>query len=252
MNEARIHELKEKLAQQPQNDELWFALGQEYFDNDYLNAIRCFSRCISIHPFRAEYFFNRGRKQLSRDEFEMALADLSMALRLDPESDMAWHYTGVAYFYLNQYENAAECFQRSVDVGIKYDGDIVPPSTDWTWMSYMKAGRPDAAAKALERVDENTKVGYEDRDYKTRVLLCQGKIDPEDFYKNVDREDDLVGMAEVYGLSNYYYYIKKDVKRSLELLEEVLSYQTWHQAFAYKSALREIESRRLEVSGSKG
>lgn len=238
--------LKERLEHDPSNAGLWFELGQVYFDDEWLDAIKCFSRCISIYPFCSDYYFNRGRKELSLNAFEMALADFTLAVRIDTETDMKWHYRGVAYFYLSMFAEAAECFKKSVELGAKYDGNLIPPSVDWTWMSYMKAGMPEAATDMLQYVDKDTKVGYEDRDYKTRVLLYKGEIAPDDFYSGVDRQDDLVGMAEVYGLSNYYYYIKHDVKRSLELLEEVIAYQDWHHAFAYKSALREIEVRRAE------
>ena len=247
MDQQKVLELKQQLSLNPGDEKLWFALGQEYFENDWADAVKCFSRCIAINPFCSDYYFNRGRKRLSQDCFEMALADFTMALRLDTETDAKWHYCGVAYFYLGRYMEAAEQFKKSIAAGIKYGGDIIPPSVDWAWMSYMKAGQPEEAAEVLRFVTAETKVGYDDRDYKTRVLLYKGELDPETAYQNVDREDDLVGMAEAYGLSNYYYYIRHDVARSLELLEEVLAYQNWHHAFAYKSALREIDKRRAEA-----
>lgn len=250
MDEKKVAELKAKLQEQPENEALWFELGQEYFEYEWQDAINCFSRCISINPFCSDYYFNRGRKKLSQDKFEMALADFVTALRMDTETGMKWHYAGVACFYLGMYEEALEYFKRSIETNIKYDGDLIPPSVDWSWMAYMKLGRPDDALKILDYVNEDTKIAETDRDYKKRVLLYQGKKDPEEFYSEVDRKDDLLGMAEVYGLSNYYYYIKKDAKRSLALLEETLAYENWHHAFAYKSALREIEGRRAEVQGN--
>lgn len=248
MELQKIEKLKAQVAENPYDAAAWFDLGQEYFTEEFAEAARCFTRCISLDPFNSDYYYNRGRMELSLNEFERALADLVMSVRLDTKTDMKWHYCGVAYFYTGLYYDAAETFQRSVETSAKYGGGLVPPSTDWTWMAYMKSGHPEKAESVLSYVTKDTKVGYEDRDYKTRVLLYKGEIDPEEFYANREVDDDLVCMAETYGLCNYYYYVKHDVKRSLELMEEVLAFKTWHHAFAYKSALMEIDERRAEAA----
>ena len=242
-----VKELTNKVKANPYDEESWFALGLEYFENDWKDAVKCFSRCININPFNPEYYFRRGRKYVSMDEWPKALADFTMATRLETEVGPMWHYRGVANFFLEKYEEAIECFMRSIEVNIKYDGDLIPPSVDWAWMAYQKLGRRDDALKVLEYVNEGTKIAKSDNDYKRRVMLYKGIENPDEFYADVNRENDLLGMAEIYGLANYYLYIEGNVKRNVELLEEVLAYKTWHHSFAYKLALIEINQNKAKL-----
>ena len=47
-------------------------------------------------------------------------------------------------------------------------------------------------------------------------------------------------ITETYGLANYYRFIREDIPRCRELLERTLRYETFHHAFAYKLALKDI------------
>ena len=247
--EAFVNELKDKIRNNPKDQESWFALGLEYFDEEWLESAKCFSRCIALDPFNAEYYFRRGRKYVSMDKWQYALADFSTATHINSEIAAMWHYKGAAYFFLENYLDAVECFRRSIELNIKYDGDLIPPSVDWAWMAYQKMGLKEDALKVLDYVNETTRIAESDKDYKKRVLLYKGEYDPEEFYAGVNQENDLLGMAEVYGLANYYYYLRSDAEKSVKLLEETLAYPRWHHAFAYKLASKEIRSRREEISG---
>ena len=247
MNKENVAKLRAQLEKEPENDKLWFDLGQEYFELDWQDAVNCFSRAININPFNALYYFNRGRKKLSQDKFAEALAEFTIATRIDAKDNMQWHYLGVAWFYLEDFENAVVSFRKSIDLQLRYGGDLIPPSVDWSWMAYMKMGKRAEAGKILEIVTEDTPIADTDKDYKTRVQLYQGRIAPEKFYAELNPDDDLQRMAEVYGLANYYYYVENDKERNLELLEEVLAYTNWHHSFAYKSTLLEIGARKAAL-----
>ena len=83
--DARVMEMEAYLKQNPTDHKKWFELGQLYFDDEFEKARDCFSMAIAQEPFNVEYRFNRGRKCLSLDKFEEALADFAWSVRLDPE-----------------------------------------------------------------------------------------------------------------------------------------------------------------------
>lgn len=94
--------LEAELRVAPQDHAKWVQLGQAYFDTDFRKAHACFSRALALEPFNAQDRLNRGRKSLSMDAFEEALADFSLAVRLDPQDGFKWHYLGNACFFLER------------------------------------------------------------------------------------------------------------------------------------------------------
>ena len=236
-------EIRQRLAQNPNVAEDWFELGMQYFDDEFEQACACFSRALHLEPFCSKYYFNRGRKCLSLDRFEDALADFEMVLRLDPMNDDSWHYVGVAYYFLGLYGHAVPYFTQSLAVMVEKGVPLLPPTVDWIWMCHMRMGDKVAAQKILDDyITPDIPVDESDFDYKKRVLLYTGHTPPEKFEAEIDAEDDVKGITETYALAIYNRYVLGDMARYRQLLQRVLDYKTFHHAFAYKQALREMEA----------
>ena len=224
----------------------WNDKGMEEFNGDFAQARRCFARALALEPFNAKYYHNHGRKNLSLDHFEEALADFTMVMRLEPEDDDSCHYRGVAYFFLKQYEKAIECFMKSIELMLKNGVQLVPPTVDWAWMSWMRLNQPDKARALLdEYIYPDIPCGESDMDYKRRTLLYKGLMTPESFEAAINTAEDLDAITCYYGLANYYRYVAGDMDSCRAWLDRTLAVPTAHNAFAYKQAL--LDKAALEV-----
>ena len=237
-------ELEAHLRDNVADHEKWFALGQLYFETDFERARACFSMALAEKPFCVDYRFNRGRKALSADEFEEALADFSLCVRLDPGDGFKWHYLANACFFLGMYQEAIACYTQAMARHRINGVALVPPAIDWIWMSYMRSGERQ---KAQEFVAANVTcdMAVEDSDlsYKKRVLLYAGITDIGDYLRQVvNYDDDLDAITELYGAVNYYKYIAPDFRKAAQYVDKVLSYDRYHHSFAYKLALLDKEN----------
>ena len=186
MDMTKIRELEAKLREMPLDDATWFALGKEYFDTDFRKAHSCFSMALAQRPFNADYRLNRGRKSLSLDSFEEALADLSLAVRLDIEDGEKWHYLGNAYFFLGRYQEAIDCYKSAMERHRRNVVGLEAPAIDWIWMAYMQDGRPEEAmAYVKANASPDMHVEESDLSYKKRILLYAGYTDIDTYLREV-------------------------------------------------------------------
>lgn len=244
VNQEVLDGLEKQLAQNPEDPELWFKLGQEYFGTDFVKAVHCFSTALVYAPFNGEYYFNRGRKYVSLDLWDQGLADFIMSIRIEPEHGMKWHYAGVCCFYKDEYEQAVEYFTEAVRTYRRTGVELVWPSVDWIYMSWMRLGQPEKAIAALDLVQNDEPVDVTDYFYKKRVLLYKGVTSPQDYLKDLDRHNNLDALTELYALANYYYYQANQPDEAAKIIDEIVAMPDYHNAFGYKSALINKEERK--------
>ena len=231
--------LEAYLKENPADHEKWFELGKLYFEDNFQRARECFSMALAEEPFNVEYRFNRGRKALSADDFQDALADFIWSVRLDPIDGFKWHYIANAYFFLGCYDEAIENYKKAMAQHLVTGAGLVPPAIDWIWMSYMHAGKPEEAkAFLMENTYADIPVDDSDLSYKKRILLYAGITDIDTYLTEVVNYDDqLDAITELYGAVNYYKFIAPDAEKAALYLDKVLAYDMYHHSFAYKLAL---------------
>lgn len=232
-----IAELDAKLKENPKDPELWFAKGQEYFGIEFNKAVDCFSMAIALQPFNHDYYFNRGRKYVSLDQWERGLADFVMSIRLDPTDGLEWHYAGVCCFYMDRYDEAAAYFKRAIQSHRATDTHLVWPEVDWIYMAYMRSGRKEEAISALDLVGNDEPVEITDYFYKKRVQVYKKLVTPEEYLANLDRHSNLDAMTELYALANYYYYQSGEPEKAAAVVDEILAMPDYHHCFAFKSSI---------------
>ena len=247
MDWDELEKVEKKLESDPENFCLWVARGILYFNEDFEQSIESLSMALSLNPFSADQYYNRGRKFLSQDRFVQALSDFVLSTRLDDKDAWKWHFQGVAYFYLNRYNEAIASFYRGIELHKKNGTHNIPPEVDWIWMSWMRLGNKEEAKKCLDLVNANTEVERGDLMYKKRVLLYKGEITLEEFTATAERDNAKRGITELYGAAAYCHYILCDDKLAVKFLDEVLAYQTEHHAFGYKMALVERDQWALNI-----
>lgn len=243
-DEAKIAEIRAKLQEAPDDAELWLQLGAEYSQSLFDESIRNYSVAIGLSPFNGEYYFHRGRKYLSTDQYAEALADFHTSLRLDRSDSQTWHYLGVALYYLGFYDEAARYFHLALDMNIKTGVDCIWPEVDWMWMSHMRANDPVAAAQALELVEDDAYSDESDMAYKKRVRLYKGVDSMEYFMEHLNRDDLLDTVTELYGAANYYLFVAPDQQKATKLLDDILAVKGYENAFGWKCAYFDREAGR--------
>lgn len=211
-------------------------------------AIDSYSMAITCEPFYSRLRLLRGRKYISSARYKEAIADLTLAARIDSDDYENWYYLGVAYCLDLRYEESLQVFKRCLEVALKNDTDEIPPVVDWLYTVNMKLDRKVKALDMLKYVDENTRYKQNEFSYKKRVMLYKGLLKPEELIdekqlKNSDRPE-LYYITETYALANYY-YLQGDVKKSNELLKKIKDVDKYHHAFAYTFAMQDMKKREL-------
>lgn len=209
MDKRILKEVEEKLTKNPKDFIAWVSRGILYFNDDFEQAIISFSNALSLQPFNGDQYYNRGRKFLSEDRFPQALADLTMSTHLDETDAWKWHFRGVAHYFLNQFDEAIECFKRSISLHIKNGTNNTPPERDWIFMSLLHQNKVQEALDSIKDVSPDLPVEKGDLMYLKRCLLYTGQTSLEDFDKNVDRTFAKRIITELYGAVVYCHWIKK-------------------------------------------
>lgn len=241
MDKTMLKQVELHLENNPESFLAYCARGILYFNYDFEKSVESFSYALSINPFSSDQYYNRGRKFLSLDENEQAFSDLTMAVRLDNRDSWKWHFLGVAFFNLEKYQEAIECFLESIKFHNINGTNNTPPEVEWIWMSYIKLNDYEKAKSILELVTENTPVEKGDTGYKTRILLKKGVITPEEYESTINYESDSHASTSLYGLAQYYQEIENNKIKTLEILERILEIKGSHHAFAYKMAKQDYK-----------
>ena len=241
----KIAELKQQLEADPKNDALWLALGDEYNAQDlFEEAVDAYSNGIIQNPFNKACYQGRGRKYISLQRYLQAVADFTMASRLDPYDNEVWYYQGVAAHLAGLYDRCEEAFPKAIE-RMKADGvDEWLAGVDWLWLTYMAQGKKAEAQEIIKLVDKDTPCIPRSLSYKKRGLLYRGDVKPEEFMdrehlKTTDRPE-LYLISECFGLGNYYLAMG-DKEKAIPLLKEARDVPTWHSSFAYRLACRRLE-----------
>jgi tetratricopeptide (TPR) repeat protein len=84
---------------------------------DLEDAIRLYSKAISLKPDSAPLYFVRGRAYRMRDQLDKAISDLTRAITLKPNYAEAYNHRGVAYIGKGDDHRALMDFRKACDFG---------------------------------------------------------------------------------------------------------------------------------------
>src|SRR6185295_19865510 len=133
----------------PYNADTLIALGLAQADRWQMReAIRSFSKALEFSPTNAVAFRWRGHRYLSVRQLDSAYADLNRAIKLDSTIYGGWYHLGIVKFLRGDFAGAAAAFGTARPYAPNDDEYV--GSTDWWWMSAMRAGHPATALRALE------------------------------------------------------------------------------------------------------
>jgi tetratricopeptide (TPR) repeat protein len=202
----------------------------------FREAIETFTRGLAIDSSNAMLYRWRGHRYLSVREWEKARADLERGLRLDSTNYGILYHLGVLRFAQGDFAGAADAFRRAQPRAP--DAGELAGSTDWLWMSLMRAGRAAEARAMLDRRPDSLPIANA---YAARLKLFRGLIGPDAVFTPADTADVQVATLS-YGVGNWY-LVRGDTVNARRWFERAIQSGGW-PAFGFIVA--ESELRRLQ------
>jgi len=224
------------LAADPRNVERFIQLGvAQSGARQFREAIETFTRGLAIAPNDPMLYRWRGHRYLSVREFDKSMADLTKGLAIDSTNYGILYHLGIVRFVRGDFAGAASLFTRAQPRAP--DAGELAGSTDWLWMSLMRAGRKAEARAMLARRPDSLPVNNA---YTRRLKLYRGEIGPDSVFTPADTADVQVATLN-YGLGNWY-LVRGDTAHARTFFERSVKSGGW-PGFGF--ILSEVELRRL-------
>jgi len=225
------------LAADPKNVQRIIDLGvAQSGARQFREAIQTFTHGLAIAPNDPMLYRWRGHRYLSVRELDRAKADLEKGLALDSTNYGILYHLGIVRYIRGDFAGAATMFERGQ--GRAPDAGELAGSTDWLWMSLMRAGRKADAEAMLARRPDSLVVNNA---YARRLKLYRGEIGPDAMFTPADTADVQVATLS-YGLGNWY-LVRGDTARAKTLFQRSVQSGGW-PGFGFM--VSEVELRRLK------
>jgi len=243
---------------------IWVARREGYLWR-YHQAITWLDQGIDRWPDNAKLYRHRGHRYITVRDFARAQADLEKAARLIegkqdeiepdgapnpsgiPRTTLAyniWYHLGLAHYLQGDYQAALDAYGELLKTSAADNDDSIVAVTDWMWMSLMRLGRKEEAAKLLEKITPDMEI-LENESYHRRLLVYKGLEDPESLLDlDTDNTTDLATQG--YGVANFY-LVNGDPEKARAVLGKIVAGNGWN-AFGYIAA--ETDLQRMAQSGS--
>ena len=213
-------------------------------------AIDVYSKGLTMYPMSALLHFGRGRKYMHPGTYDQAIADFTMAIKLEEDVNMFWYYRAVTHNVNGRFHEAIADFRQALKYAQPEDSYSM---VDWIFSCYVDLGDMEGARAILDEVPDDLEVPDMDWDYKMRVRLYKGLVRPEDMIDPVeirkhvpDPEDDLkLDIVTLrFGLYLYYTY-KGETEKANEEIVKIIS-DPFEGAFAVEKARIVAKERGLK------
>jgi tetratricopeptide (TPR) repeat protein len=118
-----------------------------YLDGNFDRAIAEYSMAIKVDPERTESYVKRGQAWWQKGDYTLAIADFDRALKIDPQLAPAYLNRGIALAARGDHEAAIADFDRASGLGPNDAGPSLHRG-----LSLAKLGEADRAAEEFRRV----------------------------------------------------------------------------------------------------
>lgn len=225
------------LTADPKNVQRYIELGvAQSGARQFREAIQTFTRGMAVAPNDPMLYRWRGHRYLSVREFDKAQADLTKGLALDSTNYGILYHLGIIRFVRGDFAGAAQMFSRAQPRAP--DAGELAGSTDWLWMSLMRAGRKADAEAMLARRPDSLPV---DNAYARRLKLYRGEIGPDAVITPADTVD-VQAATLAYGLGDWY-LVRGDTATARQYFDRSVKSGGW-PGFGF--IVSEVELKRLK------
>jgi Flp pilus assembly protein TadD len=227
----------------PRNVQRYLELGAaQSAARQFREAIDTYTRGIAVDSTNAMLYRWRGHRYLSVRDMTRAMSDLQRALAIDSTNYGALYHLGIIHFAHANFGEAANLFARA-QRNPPNAGELAG-STDWLWMSLMRAGRAAEATAMLARRPDSLPI---ENAYRTRLRLYRGELEVDRAMTPADTADTQAATLG-YGIGNWY-LVRGDSVRARDWFARAVRSGGW-PAFGFIVA--EAELRRMGVTAMPG
>ena len=146
----------------PDDAQTYFNLGRaQYRQEQYELAISNFDLALRIKPDFAEAYDGRGSAKVILRQYESAITDFDAALRINPNLAQAYYGRGSAKANLGQYEAAITDFDAALHINPNFAGAYYDRGS--TWFLLKQYGVAISDFNAALRINSNYIEAYNDR-----------------------------------------------------------------------------------------
>ncbi len=146
-SDEKIKYFTKAVELKPDYAEGYYGLGLYYFLTDSKKSYTNYSKAIELDPTNFEAFISRGNIHQLNNKMELAIADYSRAIRINPDG-RTYYIRALTYFDFRKYSKAIADFNRSAESDPNYYWTIKKRGE-----AYRKLGKLN-----LARADEQTAV----------------------------------------------------------------------------------------------
>ncbi|HWP99313.1 MAG TPA: tetratricopeptide repeat protein [Vicinamibacterales bacterium] len=172
-NEAALAAYDRAIALDRSNPEAFIGRGRTLARlRRYEEAIAAYTEALRLAPAHAMALRYRGHNYINLRRFDEALADLERAASLERNDFGIFYHLGLAHYLKGRWADAARAYEGCVRAAPGDDDRVA--CLAWLYPSLRRAGRAAEAARLLEQVAPDTKVG-ENAAYLDRLLLFAGR-----------------------------------------------------------------------------
>lgn len=225
----------------------------------YRDAIATFTKGVARYPNDARMYRHRGHRYITTRQFDLARADLEKAATLirgtadqvEPDGQPnpsgiprgtlqfnIWYHLGLTYYLQGDFAKARDAYLSCMTVS--NNDDAVVATSDWLWMTLMRLGGRDDAARVLDRITPKMDI-LENGAYHRRLLMYKGLEKPEALLE-AGGGDATTIATQGYGVGNYY-LVTGDRERARRVFTQVTSGSGWN-AFGYIAAEADLARMR--------
>jgi tetratricopeptide (TPR) repeat protein len=116
-NELKISQLEEMSLEYPEDENVYFALGNVFYDDARpMEARMNYEKALELNPE-----FNKARINLAMLYAETADPDTALilleeAVRIDPDDPKAYNNIGMIYYSKDNYDRAVKAYSRALEI----------------------------------------------------------------------------------------------------------------------------------------
>jgi tetratricopeptide (TPR) repeat protein len=219
-------------------------MGHTYwkFKWEYDRAIDCYKKAIELCEDLKYWHYKwswweMGQCYLQKEMYEKAIEASDKAIEVDSDNPIFWHTKAYSLWKLKKYEEAIECYQKSINLNPKY-------YVTWLEMGicYLKKEKPDPE-KALERFKEAVNLDINCYPALRNIAEIYWK-----FKRDYEKAMEYCQKAQKAGDPEASKYIEK-IEEEISEIKDVFKYDV---ALSFAEEDREIAEKLANALREKG